>query len=118
MLKHQLFRIIIGVITILFSSYALITHNINILLLPSVQFIFGLITATTLVSGVSAFREKRIGLGFFFIFETLFMFTVILLNNTMRIEGLTSVLVMYIVCGVPIGVLVMFAHRLETKSKL
>lgn len=56
---HKLFQIMIGVIAILFSSYALITHNVDILLLPSIQFILGLIIATMLVSGVSAFRRKR-----------------------------------------------------------
>lgn len=113
-----MFLIIIGVIAILFSSYALITHNADILLLSPIQFILGFIIVLMLVSGVSAFRGKRKGLGLFYIFVTLFMFTVILLNNTMSIDGLTPVIIMYVVIGVPIGVMIIFSHYLETKNKL
>ncbi|MFD2923155.1 hypothetical protein [Halobacillus naozhouensis] len=118
MLKNILFQIIIGVITILFSSYALITHNEDILLLPFIQGILGFIIVVMLACGISAFRRKRKGLGLFFTFVTIFLFTIALLNNTMAIEGIIPILAMYIVFGVPIGIIVMLAHRVNTRNEL
>ncbi|MFZ3579570.1 hypothetical protein [Virgibacillus sp. DJP39] len=117
MLNKKVLSIIIGVITTLFSSFALITHNDELLLLPSIQLIFGLVTADMLVSGISAFRGKRKGLGLFFTFITLFMLTVVILNNTMTIEGIIPVIALYMFFGVPIGIIAMFAHRINTRNE-
>ncbi|MFB4166822.1 hypothetical protein [Virgibacillus sp. JSM 102003] len=118
MLKNILFRIAIGVITILFSSYALITHNEYILLLPSVQLYLGLIAATMLVTGVSALHERRKRLGLFFTFVSLFIIVVILLNNSVTIEGIIPVIALFFFLGIPIGIIAMFTQRMHNKSGL
>ncbi len=113
----KLFSIIVGSITALFSSLALITHNGELLLSPAIQIILGLATGSTVVDGISAFRKKRQGLGLFFTFITLFMLTVIILNNTMTIDGIIPVLTLYIIFGIPLGILAMLAHRIDTRSE-
>lgn len=118
MLNKRLFSISVGVLTTLFASFALITQNGGLLLLPLIQIIFGLVIANTLVEGISAFRRKRNGLGLFITFITLFMLTVIILNNTMTIEGMIPVFTMYIVFGIPIGIIALVAQRINTRSEL
>lgn len=59
MLNTNLLSIFVGVITTIFSSYVFISHNEELLLLPSIQLILGLVTANMLVSGISAFRRMR-----------------------------------------------------------
>lgn len=118
MLNKILLSIFVGVITTVFSSYAFISHNEELLLLPAIQLILGLATANMIVSGISAFRSRKKGLGLFFTFIALFLFTVIILNNTMTIEGIIPVLVMLIIGGVPIGIIAMFAYRINNRSEL
>lgn len=118
MLKNILFQFAIAVITILFSSYALITHNGDILLLPSVQFCLGLIAATMSVTAVSALRKKRKRLGSFFTFVSLFIIVVILLNNSMTIEGIIPVMALFLFLSIPIGIIAMFSQGMHNKSEL
>ncbi|WP_407271758.1 hypothetical protein [Radiobacillus sp. PE A8.2] len=118
MFNKKTFSIIVGVIATLFSSYALITQNHEFLLLPFVQLILGLVTANSLVDAILAFRRNSTRLGLFFTFITLFMLTVIILNNTMTIEGILPVLALYIIFGVTIGIIAMFARSIETRSEL
>ncbi|MFC7320030.1 hypothetical protein [Halobacillus campisalis] len=118
MLNKTILSIFVGVITTLFVSFALITQNDDLLLKPFIQLILGLITANVLVSGISAFHRKSKGLGLFFTFITLFMLSVIILNNTMTIEGIIPVMIIYIVFGVPIGIIAMFVHRINTRNEL
>lgn len=118
MFSKKIFSIIIGVITTLFASFALIIKNAELLLLPLIQLIMGVVTAITLVDGISSFRWKRNRLGLFFTFITLFLFTVIILNNTMTIEGIFPAIAMYIVFGVPIGIIALFTPRISTRDDL
>ena len=114
MLNRKILSIVVGVITTLFVSFALITQNGDLLVTPFLQLILGLVTADVLVSGISAFRRKSKGLGLFFTFITLlFMLSVIILNNTMTMEGTVPVITIYIVFGVPIGIIAMFVHRIN-----
>ncbi|WP_042221573.1 hypothetical protein [Oceanobacillus manasiensis] len=118
MLTKQTVSIIVGILTMIFSSFALLTHNADLLLLPPIQFILGLVTAGMLVSGITSFRNKTIGTGLFFTFITLFLLSVIILNNTMTMEGFIPVLTMFIVFGVPIGIIGMFANRINVRDEL
>lgn len=113
-----MFSAIIGFITALFASFSLITQNGDLLLQPLLQLILGVVTANSLVNGISSFHSKRRGLGLFFAFITLFMLTVIILNNTMTIEGIIPVIAMYILFGVPIGIIAMFVHRINNRNDL
>lgn len=112
------YKVFMGIFAVLFLSYILITDNQNLLLSPIVQMIMGLVSATMLVSGIAALRNKSKKIGSFYTFVTLFILIVIILNNTMTIDGLIPVAVIYIVGGVPIGIIGMFAIRLENRGKL
>ncbi|MFQ3543846.1 hypothetical protein Q7A53_07150 [Halobacillus rhizosphaerae] len=113
----KLFSIIFGTTTALFSSLALMTHNGELLVSPSIQIMLGLATGSTVVNGISAFHKKQKGIGLFFTFITLFLLTVILLNNTMTTEGIIPVLTVYIIFGVPIGIIAMLEQRIHTRSE-
>lgn len=115
---QKLYKVVIGIVAVFFLSYALIDGKNDILLLPSMQLIMGLVIATMLVSGVSAFRNKNKKLGSFYTIVTLFMLIAIIFNNTMTLDGLIPVIGMSIVCTVPIGIIAMIFYRLENKSKL
>ncbi|TGB04930.1 hypothetical protein [Halobacillus salinus] len=118
MLNRKILSIFVGVVTTLFVSFTLITQNDDLLVTPFIQYIFGLVTANVWVSGISAFRRKKKGLGLFFTFITLFMLSVIILINTMTIEGIIPVITIYIVFGVPIGTIAIFVHRINTSNEL
>ena len=112
------YKAVIGIFSVLFLNYALITDNQDLLLLPIVQMIMGLVSATMLVAGIAAFRNKNKKIGSFYACVSLFVLIVMIFNNTMTIDGLIPVAVIYIVGGVPIGIIAMFAIRLENRGKL
>ncbi|MDL4842354.1 hypothetical protein [Aquibacillus rhizosphaerae] len=118
MIHNKLIQILMGVITTLLLSYALISSNVEYLLLPYIQGVLGFIIVVMFIEGLSAFKQKRKGLGLFFIFLTLFMFTVIILNNTITVEGVIPLFILYVLFGVPIGIVAMFAYSLDNKDKL
>ncbi|MCT2534827.1 hypothetical protein NC661_04190 [Aquibacillus koreensis] len=118
MLSEKSVSMFIGVITTIFVSFALISQNDGLLLTPLIQLILGYVTAHVLISGISAFLKKRKGIGLFFTFITLFLLSVIILNNTMTISGFIPVITLYILFGVPIGIIAMIAHRINTRNEM
>ncbi|WP_430787555.1 hypothetical protein VBD025_16770 [Virgibacillus flavescens] len=118
MLQNNSIKIAIGIITVALTGYPLLTNNQDILLLPAIQGILGFVTATMLLAGVSAFRKKRKIMALFYTIVTVYLACLILFNNSMTFKGLLPVLVIYIVGGVPIGIMAMFAYRLENKNRL
>lgn len=114
--KRNLFLVVIGIIAILLSSYAFITNNADILLIVEVKFIIGFIVGIMLIHGVLAFREKRKVLGLFYIFVTLIMFTVLLLNNSINMNGILLYSFLCLVLGLPIVMIVTIVNHINTKK--
>ncbi|MFZ0369631.1 MAG: hypothetical protein WAM07_08515 [Halobacillus sp.] len=112
--KRQAPSFLLGIITILITSYLLITHRADTLLLPFIQGVLGFIIASMIVSVVYSFRNQQKWSGLFFTFAALFIAAVILTNNTMTIEGVLPVLIMYIIISVPIGIIAGLSQVIKT----
>ncbi|RWZ54592.1 hypothetical protein EQV77_13145 [Halobacillus fulvus] len=118
MLDKRRSTLIVAVVMTLLSSYALMTHHGQFLLHPAMQLVLGMATASTLVEAIAAFRKKKKGSGLVLTFLTLFMLTVIIANNTMTVGGIVPVLTMYMVLGVPVALMALFAHRISENREI
>ena len=117
-MKYNKFRILIGVLTIVFFSYIQITHHADLLKLPLIKMILGFIFGNMLIEGITAFLEKRHEISLFFILVTICIFPSIFLNTHLHIMGLIPTLAIFIVFAVPISIMAMVMHHLEVKNNL